>query len=202
MNSALFSLPSSSSAAMTLNGVRVPCPCSRCRGVPRDYRTVQKHKAKEAADQPLFPMAIDPPSGSKVDNEMADVPEEQKEIVEPEEQKEIVEPASEQLYSPPAVEDMVSHVEALPSCYEPLYETVLYLRIMHYPLPLHDYSTIRALLVHYLPVLYHYMINALLVSISALCLHHLCFSRTIPLRTTLISRRLLSGRSSSLCSTG
>jgi hypothetical protein len=98
-------------ALMTKNGLRIPCMCHRCGGACKDWRTVQNHAKKDAADQPLYPASLDSPFEYKVDqidNEMQDPPQQ--------------EPPIPDMDQPAA--DIVSHVEALPNCHLPVYETV------------------------------------------------------------------------------
>jgi hypothetical protein len=103
---------------MTLNGVRVPCYCRKCAGASRDYRTAERHASEEAADRPLYPAALDASSVAKDDQiDNHEVP------FQPEVEH------KEQVPSPPCpavhIEDMVSHVEVMPGCNEPVYESVL-----------------------------------------------------------------------------
>ena len=108
---------------MTKNGLRIPCMCHRCGGASKDWRTVQNHARQEAAERPLYPASLDSPSEEKVDpidNEMQDEPQEDPPIPAVDELKEHVPdvPCEE------ASAEFVGHVEALPNCNEPVYETV------------------------------------------------------------------------------
>ena len=95
---------------MTKNGLRRPCYCRahKCGGRERDYRTVDKHAQKDDADRPLYPVA--------------DVDSDQQEHIDPEHLPPL--PIQDPPYAEVAMEDIVSHVESLPHCHEPVYETV------------------------------------------------------------------------------
>ena len=102
---------------MTLNGVRVPCYCKQCGGRSRDYRTAEKHASAEKADQPLYPSTLEASPKAKddhIDNQQLPIPP----VVE---QKEQVPSAP---YPDVLIEDMISHVEAMPNCNMPVFETV------------------------------------------------------------------------------
>jgi hypothetical protein len=103
---------------MTKNYLRIPCPCSKCRGGERDYRTVRLHRSLMLADQPIFPhaapqhppqvaaqvqhlpVAVQLPNNDN-DMDMVDIP-----------------------LAAPEPEQFVSLAETLPSCYKPVYDTV------------------------------------------------------------------------------
>ena len=97
---------------MTKNGLRLPCMCYSCNGASRDYRTVQAHAKKSAAERPVYPEGLE--------EKMQNIPQDDQIMhpIEPEPQ--VTDPP----YPQAAVEDVVSHVEMLPNCHEPAYETV------------------------------------------------------------------------------
>jgi len=100
---------------MTLNGMRVPCPCRKCNGASKDYRTAKRHAEKEAADRPLFPPALQPVAVAEVndnENKMED------------DAPPNCDPAENNEWAFESVDDIVSHVEVLPNCHEPAYKTV------------------------------------------------------------------------------
>ena len=104
-------------AGMTKNGLRLPCMCHKCNGASRDYRTVQNHTARDIADRPLFPPLFpvnhvleDPPLPVAPDPPLPAVHDG---------------PEPDQPYPDVPLEDMVSHVEAMENCNEPVYETVI-----------------------------------------------------------------------------
>jgi hypothetical protein len=92
---------------MTKNGLRYPCYCNvfHCAGAERDYRTVDNHAARDAADRPLYP-------GNQQQEEISQEPLPAAPIPDPP-------------YPEVPLEDNVSHVESLPNCHEPVYETVI-----------------------------------------------------------------------------
>ena len=111
--------------AMTLNGLQIPCYCQTCQGQPRDYRTVEKHKARAIAERPLFPAALDSSSGAKGDPIENDLHEQHQQdqlpaVVEHQGQAPVP-------HADMRVEDFVSHVEALPNCNEQVFLTVFLL---------------------------------------------------------------------------
>jgi hypothetical protein len=99
---------------MTKNGLRLPCMCAKCGGADRDYRTVKRHAAAEAANAPLFPLLF--PVDQVQDQAPPHPP-----VPALEDQK-APEPAPP--YPAVFVEDMVSHVEAMENCHEPVYDSV------------------------------------------------------------------------------
>ena len=91
---------------MTKNNLRVNCYClwKNCQGKLCDYRTERSHAAKDTANRPRYPE----------DNKHQEA--EQMDPVPPS----VVLPPSEEEWG----EDIYSHVENLPNCNEPVYETV------------------------------------------------------------------------------
>ena len=109
---------------MTLNGLRLPCMCTRstCNGAEKDYRTVRAHAKKDLENRPLFPAALEQ------DNALANPP---------------IPVENKQEEMPPDLpypdipnddhnDDLVSYVEALPNCHEPVYMTVYNINITMY----------------------------------------------------------------------
>jgi hypothetical protein len=97
---------------MTKNGLRLPCMCVKCGGASKDYRTVERHAATEAADVPLFPLLF------PVDHVQGQAPPDPPAV----EEQEAPEPNPP--YPDVPLEGMVSHVEAMENCHEPVYDTV------------------------------------------------------------------------------
>ena len=94
-------------AGMTKNGLRIPCMCYRCAGASRDWRTVQLHAKWDQADRPLFQVPVD----QVHDEPMVDEQHEEDE-------------APSYPAVDPDIDDIVSHVESLPNCHDPMHETV------------------------------------------------------------------------------
>jgi hypothetical protein len=97
---------------MTKNGRRVNCYCLtyRCHGKNVDWRTRDKHAAKDADNRPLYPVGAE------------ELPHEEHGSQEPEE---LVPPPTPPLpYGEVPYDEIVSHVETLPSCNDPVFETV------------------------------------------------------------------------------
>jgi hypothetical protein len=94
---------------MTKNGLRIPCFCTKCGGASKDYRTVDAHARREEADRPLFRAPIDLPEITHDDDE----------DMQPEEAP--VQPYPDGMVD---VYDHVSHVESMPNCNQPVYESV------------------------------------------------------------------------------
>ena len=97
---------------MTKNGLRIPCMCYLCNGASKDYRTVRAHVDNYRAERPVYP------EGHEEKKE--DMPH-QHPVVQPNQPNHNV---PDPPYPPASVEDIVSHVETLPNCNEPAYETV------------------------------------------------------------------------------
>jgi hypothetical protein len=100
---------------MVNNGKRVNCYCSahRCQGKEVDWRTRDAHGIKDADNRPLYrePAAPRPPGEEKFDGDNPSG---------------IPEALQHQMpYQSVPMEDVVSHVDTLPNCNEPVYETVL-----------------------------------------------------------------------------
>jgi hypothetical protein len=97
---------------MTKNGRRVNCYCLvyRCQGKEVDWRTRDTHAAKDADNCPLYPIEVEEP---QQDECMSQDPEE---LPAP--------PAPPVPYGEMPYDDIVSHVEALPGCNEPVFQTV------------------------------------------------------------------------------
>ena len=97
---------------MTKNGRRVNCYCStyQCRGKEMDWRTRDRHDAKDVADRPLYP----------VDDEH----HQQDEQINLHPEPLPTPPVAAQPYEEVPLEDIVSHVDSLPHCNDPIYETV------------------------------------------------------------------------------
>jgi hypothetical protein len=102
---------------MTKNGLKYPCYCWRCLGASKDYRTVDNHTEWDIADRPLYrgPIEADvqpdnnpPEPNPRIHNEIKS----DDAVVQPY-------PAGDL-----EVEDIVSHVEALPNCNQPIYQSV------------------------------------------------------------------------------
>lgn len=87
-----------------------------------DWRTVQNHALREAAERPLYPESLDEPSEEKIDpiaNEMQDDPQQVPPVPVDEQKGHVPDaPCGE------AIPEFVSHVQALPNCDVPVYETV------------------------------------------------------------------------------
>ena len=109
--------PAASSTPMTLNGVRIPCYCHRCLGASKCYRTVARHTKWDAADGPLFPSTPDTPSEEKLDPTIDNQLEQPVQNMD----DDLVRPYPESIS---VEDDIVSHVESLPNCNEPIYQTV------------------------------------------------------------------------------
>jgi hypothetical protein len=107
---------------MTKNGVRVPCWCPKCNGDARDYRTVAVHARLATANRPLFPTPLDAPS--VVIHNYPDVQQatENEELSAQDPILPRQQPDSED-------EEIVSHVQALPNCNVPIYDSVQHMLI-------------------------------------------------------------------------
>ena len=115
-SSALFRTPLSPGAppvrgaAMTRNGVKYKCHCNRCRGAFRDWRTIIRHA--EASDRPLFPPSLEEKSDPI--NKEDDHADHDMDVDKHDDDPIMANPADTQA-------DLVSHVESLPNCNEPVY---------------------------------------------------------------------------------
>jgi hypothetical protein len=104
---------------MTLNGVRLPCPCSKCRGAEKGWRTVDAHLAREKADRPVYQPPA-PVLARVRPAVIAQVP------VDPVNQIDAPLQNGDPPHSPDDQEDteFVSHIENLPNWNDPAYESV------------------------------------------------------------------------------
>ena len=104
---------------MTKNGLRIPCHCSKCCGASKDYRTVANHYRQQEAARPLFPASLDSPSEAK-----CDPIDNRPDHAIPNMEDQMEDEGNRPVPPPTAPEDYVSHVESLPNCHEPIYQTV------------------------------------------------------------------------------
>jgi hypothetical protein len=102
---------------MTRNFLRLPCHCHKCAGASKDYRTVQLHAEREIADRPLFLAPQE--SRAEENNNAADNDSYMDEGIQPED-----DPGPAVPHGALEMDDIVSHVESLPNCNDPIYETV------------------------------------------------------------------------------
>jgi hypothetical protein len=84
--------------------------CYLCNGASKDYRTVRAHADNYRAERPVYP------EGHEENKEDHHDP-----VIQPNQPHPNV---PDPPYEPASVEDIVSHVETLPNCNEPAYESV------------------------------------------------------------------------------
>lgn len=106
---------------MTKNGLRIPCPCTRCQGEEKDWRTVATHLDRDRASRPLFPEVhlapprrLQPPLVPQAPPVADDLPQD--------DPLQGVDPPRPQQEENKA--EFVSHVENMANWDEPAYTTV------------------------------------------------------------------------------
>lgn len=106
---------------MTKHGLRIPCPCTRCQGEEKDWRTVATHLDRDRAGLPLFPEVhlapprpVQPPLVLQAPSVVADLP--------PDDPLQGVAPPCPQQEENKS--EFVSHVENMTNWDEPAYTTV------------------------------------------------------------------------------